>query len=914
MVAPSDEDVATVLSILGLDQTDHLLVTSALQAKNNNIEQVVNEYFDNPEKFHRQYTWDETAFAADDGGPHEDQLPSFSIHPPDNTEVLHGVDANYYNSGAPSRPPSRANSRSPLSKLVDFTGQSAQLPTTSAQEDADIQRAIAESVVTSGMHTPQPLAQGPPQESGVIQVDPSIPYFGPANRPEYAQDQWALVTVNRESPEPGPSARKRKPGVPAFLRCRSDKPWGKHRLGGLLTVFHAIPSARNALLRCGTPAESYGHDAAWWKGAPILRPGAVASQGVGESEWAEDAQPDWAEELHRLMAFLDGTERSYGTADVLAEAKPQGTVSSGDTEKDFFEYVTDDDGRSQTTSALIAATEIVDVCGEGHSHVKRWALLEPSFTQQQALSMDSLYQMLDAIFYIDRNMPLESQSTTMAMLTHAPEVLTMRFNVDSGLPRRIDIPRVLYVDRYLESRKDELMQIYRDMWGLLDLTAKSRREEERLKKVFLPKIGREYDVVDLLHRAIRWNEQGLHKLKALARWRLHEEARARGDDSIFLPMSVDDREVSYNEDEAQKKQSMERNIRIFRAKLAGIERQLKGVLATRRRIERAMRNLDTFLTTPSQEERWNPTHPYTLRGVVPSVDVCYVCVRDEPDLIEFDGSAETTAPKEQWWKLGYVSSDEAPIKAEETTYEKVMEEACGVGSMPILIYASEEAMQAKPEPLSEALQTFVRFDNRLFAQELKDETPPDRKRAGFASPSSPPKRRNRSSSLDSMATNAASAGDLDDDMRDAQFELDEPYQAGAAVATSSDDRNNNNNNKPPMYGAPQELVDTSLPDDMTSATVSGTRSRTLSPDPDAFSGASHSLPQMQMPRGGEFDAALRRLSAQAEESEAQQEQQQHPRAPEMQERGGASPFFLQPASRKQSSGPSSSVMDLEMED
>lgn len=74
MIVPTDEDIDSVISILGLDTRDRNVVSSALQvsaagpeagawlvkrtgshinrvqAKNNNIEQVVNEYFDNPSK------------------------------------------------------------------------------------------------------------------------------------------------------------------------------------------------------------------------------------------------------------------------------------------------------------------------------------------------------------------------------------------------------------------------------------------------------------------------------------------------------------------------------------------------------------------------------------------------------------------------------------------------------------------------------------------------------------------------------------------------------------------------------------------------------------------------------------------------------------------------------------------------
>lgn len=60
------------------------------------------------------------------------------------------------------------------------------------------------------------------------------------------------------------------------------------------------------------------------------------------------------------------------------------------------------------------------------------------------------------------------------------------------------------------------------------------------------------------------------------------------------------------------------------------------------------------------------------------------------------------------------------------------------------------------------LQTFVKFDNRLFKQELLEEpTPAEKKRNAPQSPRSPQKR-HRSDSIDSLATNRASIGDFSD--------------------------------------------------------------------------------------------------------------------------------------------------------
>jgi hypothetical protein len=48
MAQPSESDIEMVMSITGF--SDRHIVTAALQAKNNNVEAVMNEYFDSPER------------------------------------------------------------------------------------------------------------------------------------------------------------------------------------------------------------------------------------------------------------------------------------------------------------------------------------------------------------------------------------------------------------------------------------------------------------------------------------------------------------------------------------------------------------------------------------------------------------------------------------------------------------------------------------------------------------------------------------------------------------------------------------------------------------------------------------------------------------------------------------------------
>lgn len=120
------------------------------------------------------------------------------------------------------------------------------------------------------------------------------------------------------------------------------------------------------------------------------------------------------------------------------------------------------------------------------------------------------------------------------------------------------------------------------------------------------------------------------------------------------------------------------------------------------------------------------------------------------------------------------------------TYETVMREACGTGCRPIIVYATDKAIEQENLPLSDALKTFVRLDNRLFKQEQLQSNRLGHKRSAGVGDGSQSKRLQRSSSMDSMDTNHASAGDYDDDMRDAPFDSDSMFGTGADISAPQD--------------------------------------------------------------------------------------------------------------------------------
>lgn len=131
----------------------------------------------------------------------------------------------------------------------------------------------------------------------------------------------------------------------------------------------------------------------------------------------------------------------------------------------------------------------------------------------------------------------------------------------------------------------------------------------------------------------------------------------------------------------------------------------------------------------------HPTHKYTLRGVITSPDVVYMCRRKQADSSETEASS---AKVDQWWRCAWVAGDENPVRQEvrptlaprfqplyvmlttssqQTTFAKVQEaiftEVDTDGSkIPILVYATDKAMNEEPAPLSDALK--VRSDFQSF--------------------------------------------------------------------------------------------------------------------------------------------------------------------------------------------------------
>ncbi|PNY27740.1 Uncharacterized protein TCAP_02329, partial [Tolypocladium capitatum] len=773
---PSEEEIMQVIDFASLHpHNDRSMVIQALKNNSGSVETVVMRYFDNPEGFRQRFTqvWNESMFSADRDGSDNHTGISFHIETTGQDDDMPSVTPppEGYGPGAPSRPPSRSNDRSPLGRVVDWTagGDIAGGSNAHSREDEDMQRALRESAQEAGIALPQ-------QESGIVGSSTSMPHFGPANRNDYDQGNWAMVpTESQVASAPTPDTRKRSPGAPAFL-IRGLSATVDHRLGGLVTILHEIPLARNILLQLGTPAASYGFNSEWWKGQEILPPQTLARLQSGEMQWGErhDAAPNVEEEIHRLMAFLDSTERSHGAVSVLADLIP---FSSMGPEKQFYESLAQQGSeRGELVKPLTQVATLAHVFGNdpGDEEAK-FGLLEIEHPRNDYANIQTLYQSLDHVMWSDalswNEMHGESK---MAMFKEMGEVLTIKIGGD-GPEGCMEIPEEFYPEKYLVSRKDEARRIQRGWCETKKIIEHITRQEQQLYEWRNDLNQQSHNKNQVIHTVIAQWDAYREYLEGRGRFRGMQESGFDTDkypDYRAAPCQMDDEELHHHD-------TAKGVLKLSQGMLDDMEYKLQALGTVLEQVRARQLFLSRLLTQPDKPGRPKPMtcKKYLLRGVATQADVVYVCQRSVPDLIELDDEPK---PLDQWWRLAYVSEDEQPVKAEKIERQLMFQDIWQETKTPLLVYATEDALGVARTPLSAPLERFVRAENKAFRQELKRHTAEAStpKRTAMVDPVSPSKRKHRSDSTDSMDSNRASIGSDD------RNGFDDPFEDGREITAT----------------------------------------------------------------------------------------------------------------------------------
>ncbi|KAL9471219.1 hypothetical protein ACSS6W_009160 [Trichoderma asperelloides] len=763
---PSEDEVSQVVDFAGLHPVDdRTMIMNALRNNNRNVETVVMQYFDNSESFRQKYAlaWNESMFSADrDGTTGNNTGISFHIESLEGNDIIQGVTPPppSYPIGAPSRPPSRSNNRSPLGNMIDWTaGDAAGGPTMHSQEEDDMQRALRESAEEAGFSLP-------PQESGVLDHSTATPYFGPANRSDYDQSNWAMVPVAplkaKLSSAPMPSQRKRDPEAPAFI-VQGSSSVGNHSLGGLLTILHEIPLARNTLLQCGAPAASYGFNSQWWNGQEILPPNVLRQMQSEGSTWGDDnyetPRPNFEEEIHRLMAFLDSTERSYGTVNTLTELL---SGASNGVEKLFYERL--GQVNDEILGPLYQEASLVNVggddVGENSYENARFGLLVIDHRRPDYAHIKTLYEALDHLMWGDvLSWADPNETSKMAMFQTMGEVLVIKIGSE-GPPESFEIPEVFYPERYLASRKEEARRIMSAWCKTKNDIDRVTTEERRLQEWHNDWNQLSLDKSEMISKAKeQW--QAFSKYLETAGQFQGMEASAfdinKYPDYRTAPCQMNDEQVKHS-------QQVNEVLLLTERILSDIETRTEDLRAQLEQIQAKQRFLGRLLTKADKPGRPKPMtcKKYLLRGIATDRDIVYVCQRVPSESVESESS---DAPIDQWWRLELCTDDDhQPVKSEKIDIERVLRNVWYETKTPLLLYATEEAVSTPRTPLSDALNMFAKSDNKAFRQELRQPTADsgeERMRVSV-DPISPSKRKHRDS-MDSMNSNRASIGSEDRD-------------------------------------------------------------------------------------------------------------------------------------------------------
>lgn len=465
---PKEDDIQMVIEFSsGL--VDRARALRYLQVANNEVQAAVNLIFDDTplEQLEQQRQpqpaqgYDESAFNQDRYGSfgQSSNLPAFQIDAADDS-------VQFPRSSAPTRPPSRVSTRT-----IDSAINLVDVPVSGRTSRMDLDR--------SG------------QETGVL--GNSGAYFGPATKSHYDASQWAMTLsgprVAESIPDVEPQQRRRGNGEPAFLKPLPSKDF----LPNLITILSHIPLARNALLFGSHLLTDYGYDPNWWTGAPTQARGAVEIT-------SESMELGVIRESQRLMAFLDASDRSYGSVEALSTLSEIASAKFKDTGEEIkalfekFLITWEINALKMDPEGGIADIFSSDV-SSGHSGNCFWTM-DIDLSGISASKPWSLYDVLDDLIY----MPVEPTPS----IKRFGKVLVMRITQPQEPEKGLDmeIPSSWFVDRYMEENLERTKVMKEKISSCKDRIAKVVNAQNDVQRYSDHRSERNIDTLALLQASM----------------------------------------------------------------------------------------------------------------------------------------------------------------------------------------------------------------------------------------------------------------------------------------------------------------------------------------------------------------------------------------------------------------------------
>lgn len=315
----------------------------------------------------------------------------------------------------------------------------------------------------------------PTQETGVISAEK--PYFGPVRHEYHDTKNWIVTTSKPTAKEillnPEPQHRRRQPSTPAFLR---PSPAG-HRLPALVKILHSIPAAREALLCRECLETEYKHHSDWWDGVPIESP-----QVIQYDNHLDTLDKEIIHEVQRLIAFLDDTDRAYGSSEALSAVSDLRRYQDDSVVKESLDKWCDAavSHASGATLSLIFHSRGERTYGEDYIS-EDTNLFELPVNEQQFEPGQTLYDTIDSFLWPHRD---GSDPEYEVFLEKVADVFIIKVARGNNTAKSLDIkiPPVWYSDRYRKSSQPRIHQMLAAKAALrgeiVDLDARKQRASE----------------------------------------------------------------------------------------------------------------------------------------------------------------------------------------------------------------------------------------------------------------------------------------------------------------------------------------------------------------------------------------------------------------------------------------------------
>ncbi|KAI4929111.1 hypothetical protein J4E85_005735 [Alternaria conjuncta] len=655
------EENIDLLFNFGVEQLDRQEARQLLANHGNNVEAAMDKYFSSMDqggisalKTHlrnSQAKWDETAFAGAGYGIDDTNVPSLDNYPHSNV-----------NSRAPTRPPSRTSVASTQAQAGDAPIQSIE-----------------------------------GQEMGVT----GSANFRPATGANYDASQWALVPTTTEIiADPIPSQRKREEGQPAILKPSPNFNY----LPNLIPILHSIPLFRNALLCPGVLRNDYWQGDNWWKGNPTAT-ARIFEDGTGLSE---AYNLEILHETQRLMAFLDNTDRIYGSVNGLLESEAwREQPPLDDPDDDLLKFLV------TWSFAFQSQVPNADLNGHLKSTFDVAGTTQESFVLDAAVTRNNLRPDFNLYDVLDDS--LFASAGASAHIREASNVLILRLTSSNTQTSDLGchIPATLYIDRYLEKNKHVIDSMYSEITQHEEQLVSLKTQVERLK----------------YHTPKKAGAKKVESLQLLKTSMTAFEPESPGGSPKDTEVLAQLQEL-YNSIES-KLATLEEQTEQAQKAILGISGRFKPRVdgSADEAATTDDQNMDTTteMTEKVEEKTSEPVEtvypegqtpedamkrPYQLWGVATRRDVVYV---RHPD-IKSDIPNAT-----QWWRMQYDSESANPvIRRDPLSLQEVIERATTEAGSALLVYANEDATAAEPLPLPKPLQDFAKKDNLNFLHELQE--------------------------------------------------------------------------------------------------------------------------------------------------------------------------------------------------